>query len=97
MSQVIEADPESILSVKDEIVAASSLIDGELQDLTSELDYLMTQWTGEASSAYLSAQTDWNSSMLGMHAILNEITALLATISTRYATTESGVVRNCGA
>lgn len=97
MSPVIEADPESISTVSDEIAAASSAMDGELQSLTNELDYLMTQWTGEASSAYQTAQTDWNSSMLSMHAVLNEITGLLATISTRYATTESGIVRSCGA
>lgn len=51
MSPVIEADPESISTVSDEIAAASSAMDGELQSLTNELDYLMTQWTGEASSA----------------------------------------------
>jgi early secretory antigenic target protein ESAT-6 len=96
MSQIIEADPESISSLKDDLVTAASAIDDDLQSLTSELDYLMTQWTGEAASAYLAAQTGWNSSMLSMHAILSEVTALLATISTRYATTESGIVRACG-
>jgi early secretory antigenic target protein ESAT-6 len=97
MSPIIEVDPEAISTAKDDIVTAASGMDDELQDLTGELNYLMTQWSGEASSAYLAAQTDWNSSMLAIHAVLNEITALLATISSRYTTTESAVVRNCGA
>jgi len=97
MSDVFEADPSSIENLRDEIVAASSSIDFQLQGLTSELNYLMTQWTGEASAAYLSAQSEWNSSMASIQSILAEAGALLSGIAARYTTTESAVVRASGA
>jgi WXG100 family type VII secretion target len=97
MSDVFEADPSSIENLSDEISGASANISFQLQGLTSELNYLMTQWSGEASAAYLSAQTEWNSSMASMQSILAEAGALLSGIAARYKTTESAVVRASGA
>lgn len=91
-SEIIEVDPTSLRAMNDELIQAAGAIDTDIQNLTSELNYLMTQWSGEAAEAYLSAQSGWNSSMNEMHSVLAQITALVATIATRYETTESNIV-----
>ena len=93
MSEILRADPAAIAEVSQELANAATQIDAQLQSLTSELTYLMGQWTGEASNAYLTAQQGWNASMSGMHSVVFEAGALLRGIATRYETTEAAVVR----
>jgi hypothetical protein len=76
----------------------SPIIEVDPEAISTAKDDIVTAASGMDDELQdLAAQTDWNSSMLAIHAVLNEITALLATISSRYTTTESAVVRNCGA
>lgn len=93
MSELIDADPEAIRAAVDALSTASTDMDTELGDLTSELDFLMTLWTGEASEAYRTAQAGWLSSMNDIHSTLLTMTNLLSTIATRYEDTESNVIR----
>lgn len=93
MSHYFSADPRAISATSDELANAASAIDQQLQGLTSELNFLMGQWTGEAANAYLTAQQGWNESMTGLHSVVFEAGSLLEGIAVRYETTEAAVVR----
>ncbi|MGV8885782.1 MAG: WXG100 family type VII secretion target [Microbacteriaceae bacterium] len=95
MSETIETDPASIRRMNDALVAAASDMSTELSDLTNELNFLMTLWTGEASIAYQTAQTGWTSSMTSINGILNQVTGLLEGIAVRYEETETSVIALC--
>jgi WXG100 family type VII secretion target len=97
MSEIIEADPESIRELSDELQSSLTAMTGTLDMLTGELNYLMNQWTGEAADAYLAAQSGWTEAMDSITDVLFKTTALLSTIATRYETTESAIVDLCGA
>jgi WXG100 family type VII secretion target len=95
MSYVIEVDPESIRTVNDSLATAASDMNTELTNLTGELDFLMTLWTGEASAAYKTAQTDWLATMTEINSLLTRITGLLEGIAVRYEDTETNVISLC--
>lgn len=95
MSYVIEADPEQIRAVNDALATSAGDMSTELSDLSNELDFLMTLWTGEASAAYHTAQTGWLASMTEINTLLNQITTLLEGIAGRYEDTESQIIALC--
>lgn len=95
MSYVIEADPESIRTANDSLATAATDMSTELSNLSGELDFLMTLWTGEASAAYKTAQTDWLSTMSNINALLTKISGLLESIAVRYEDTETTIIALC--
>lgn len=95
MADVIEADPESMRTVIDELATAADGIDGELAALDQTLNALMGAWSGDAANAYQTAQVDWNSSMGDMRTLLNSVISVLSSVTSRYEETESAVIRDC--
>lgn len=55
------------------IAAAQSAIAGRLADLESAAEILSGGWSGDAQTAYASAQADWSAGMTRMNTILDAV------------------------
>ncbi|MBA8815039.1 WXG100 family type VII secretion target [Microbacterium halimionae] len=63
---------------------AVSGIRGDLDALQARLDVLSTEWTGEASAAYVAAQSEWNASMARLERVLQSASGLAGSAVDRH-------------
>ncbi|WP_159501860.1 WXG100 family type VII secretion target [Microbacterium sp. 18062] len=96
MADAIEADPDALTALADELTDALAGMDQELGDLSAALSLLSGQWSGDASDAYQRAQTDWLTSMDSLREWGAAAVALLHSVASRYTATESAVIARCG-
>jgi early secretory antigenic target protein ESAT-6 len=95
MSSRIEAEPENMRTVADELGTAAAGLQGELDTLGVTLDILAGSWSGAAADAYQEAQRGWGTSMAEIRSVLQTASSLLSSAASRYETTEQSVVMEC--
>ena len=57
----------------DDITGTAKRIDGILDDLTKDLQPLVTEWEGESATSYQAAQKKWDDSAQDLNYVLGEV------------------------
>lgn len=84
--------PSDVLdSAYSDIMDSHGRIQDALSDMNSNLSFLNSDWTGEASLNYRERKIEWEEAMTGMTATLNQIGATLHTQMTNYVDTEEEI------
>jgi 6 kDa early secretory antigenic target len=84
----IKIEPAKVTALSEEIRSKSSQIKGHLTTLDSDTARLRNAWDGEAKNAYHQAQTDWNTKIGEMEALLTKISGKLGEIAADYIQTD---------
>lgn len=84
----IKIEPAKVTALSEEIRSKSSQIKGHLSTLDTDTSRLRNSWDGEAKQAYTVAQTDWNTKIGEMEALLTQISTKLGEIAADYVQTD---------
>ena len=74
----------SMRALQSSLAEATASIQAELDALSSRLDALSPEWSGEAVDAYASAQVQWANSMAGLTHLLNAASGLAGSATARH-------------
>jgi 6 kDa early secretory antigenic target len=64
-------------------------LQSEIQQLESQLQGSLGEWTGAARQAYHDAQLVWNAAMANMQGVLQQLAAVIGTANENYQQAES--------
>jgi early secretory antigenic target protein ESAT-6 len=84
MSDHIKVTFGALESASGNIKSASSKVDGELSDLKSQLQPLVSAWTGQAAETYNVLQKQWDTAATDLNMVLAQIGAAVASANEAY-------------
>jgi 6 kDa early secretory antigenic target len=66
-----------------------STLQGEIEQLESQLNSSLSEWVGSAQQAYHEAQAQWNAAMANMQSVIQQLGVVIGQANDNYTTAES--------
>lgn len=93
---IIKVTYSTIQSMADNIKSQTSVVEGNLESLTSAITTLGNTWTGGANEAFTAVQKKWNTDAEDLKQVLGAIGAAVNAALQAYQETEAANTRAWG-
>ncbi|RRJ85551.1 WXG100 family type VII secretion target [Gulosibacter macacae] len=84
----IRVDYGVVAAARNNISSGSNKISTTMDNMENDLRPLVEQWTGEASSAYHTSKSNWDSALRDMNNVLVQIQGLLGDSAQDFSSTD---------